>query len=118
VLDCSNDDFRGALFAAFLVSAGPRFYYMCAPVDADPSSSAVWHPEFEYPLGQPKGDAVRVPRSLSSMQGEPVLRREFGDGTVALFQGMAGNVTGLGVGCVRWANGKVTGTCPPIDALS
>eukprot|EP01046_Picozoa_sp_COSAG06_P116409 COSAG06_NODE_63403_length_262_cov_0.865031_1_plen_23_part_10 len=23
------------------------------------------------------------------MQGEPVLRREFGDGTVALFQGMA-----------------------------
>jgi hypothetical protein len=52
------------------------------------------------------------------MQGEPVLRREFGDGTVALFQGMAGNVTGLGVGCVRWANGKVTGTCQPIDALS
>ena len=109
MLDCSNDDFRGALFAAFLVSAGPRFYYMCAPVDADPSSSAVWHPEFDYP---------RVLRSLSSMQGEPVLRREFGDGTVALFQGMAGNATGLGVGCVRWANGKVTGTCPPIDALS
>ena len=52
------------------------------------------------------------------MQGEPVLRREFGDGTVALFQGMAGNVTGLGAGCVRWANGKVTGACPPIDALS
>ena len=49
---------------------------------------------------------------------ERITRREFGDGTVALFQGMAGNVTGLGVGCVRWANGKVTGTCQPIDALS
>ena len=115
VLDCTNDDFRGALFAAFLVSAGPHFYYMCAPVDADPSSSAVWHPEFGYPLGPPKGTAVRIPSHPT--QGEPVLRREFGSGTVALFQGMAGNVTGLGVGCVRWSNGFVTGTCPDVSPV-
>ena len=46
-----------------------------------------------------------------------ILRREFGSGTVALFQGMAGNVTGLGVGCVRWSNGFVTGTCPDVSPV-
>ena len=46
--------------AAFLIGAGSRSYYTCSrgwKVQEDPINEA-WHPEYDKPLGTPKGGAV------------------------------------------------------------
>jgi len=54
---CSTDS-----LAAFLIGAGERSYYACTSgwkVQADPIEEA-WKPEYDKPLGQPQGLAVKL----------------------------------------------------------
>jgi hypothetical protein len=49
--------------AAFLIGAGPYSYYGCSRgwgfSDHQPSDWLVWHPQYDKPLGEPLGEAVK-----------------------------------------------------------
>ena len=60
-------------------------------------------PEFSKPLGVPLGPA---------RYDGAALVRGFASGTNTTFLPHATNRTAMGVGCVRWADGSVSGVCP------
>ena len=66
--------------AAFLIGAGERSYYTCSrgwKIQEDPVEAS-WHPEYEKPLGKPKGDGAKGAdgvwsRTFVSAKGETIV---------------------------------------------
>jgi hypothetical protein len=95
-------------FASFLA---------CLLACADPWGWLEWHDDLSKPLGQPMGSATMHKGS----HGRVLYQRSYGGGVnVSLFtdvgMGGQGNLPTDCTGCIQWADGTVTGTCPPTPA--
>ena len=72
-----------------------------------------WHDDLSRPLGPPLGPATRHSGHTGTL-----FKRQFGKGVnVSLWTDVSNTSTGNlpkdCVGCIEWADGSQTGTCPP-----
>jgi hypothetical protein len=126
-----------------LLLQGPRSYFYAslgwANIDGEGQGGAEaawswtsWHPDLSRPLGQPLGPATKTPTATAvgpidnrtgggvadgsgGLGGGFLYSRSFAAGTnVSLLCGDASCKTASQVvGCIAWADGNITGTCPP-----
>ena len=101
---CHNATMFTNALATFLIGAGEHAYFGCFPWHSDIQwpefKQAVWHAEYEQPLGEPRGPAV--------LDGT-VWRREFASGTVVTLDTRSPIYTGQ----IHWADG---GRAQPIKS--